>query len=86
MNVILEIADWKDFDPINGLHTPKGFMQTPFWVDDFYFQQNYIVKPFLQSYEYLVIGVNRVIGVVKIIPHCNSAKRVFETQYKNRKP
>jgi len=44
-----------------------------------------IIKPFLQSYEYMVIGIDPIYNMVKIIPHCNMAKEVFEMQYKNSK-
>ncbi len=61
-------------------------MQEPVWFNEFNFKQNDIISPFLQSYEYLVISIDKIYGIVKIIPHCNFAKKVFETQYKNHKP
>lgn len=83
--VIFEICDWNEFDPLNGKHSPKGFMQNPITIDEFdlkhNYQRNMIVIPFLQSYRYLVIGFDPIYNYVKIIPHCNFAKQVFKNQY-----
>ena len=84
MEIIFEIADWNDFDPLNGLHNPKGFIQRPVTYNYGFPQRNMVIKPFLQSYEYLVIGFDQIYNIVKIIPHCNFAKEVFEMQYKNK--
>ena len=82
-NIVFEIADWRDYDPINNLYSPKGFFQKPVEMHDQHFKQNMIISPFLQSYEYMVIGFDPIYNVVKIIPHCNFAKKIFEQQYKN---
>ncbi len=74
MNVVFEICDYNEFDPINGLHNPKGFIQKPVEFKNFYScdsisfpKRNDIIKPFLQDYEYLVIGADQIYNFIKII-------------------
>lgn len=81
MNVIFEIADWRDYDPLNGLHSPNGFRLASACIRHFNFKRDMVIKPFLQSYEYLVIGYDQIYGIVKIIPHCHFSKKVFQDQY-----
>jgi hypothetical protein len=84
MNVIFEICDWRDYNPLEGEFNPKGFDNKIIETES-RFRLNQVIRPFLQSYEYLVIGCNPIYGVVKIIPHCNFAKEVFKMQYEKQK-
>jgi hypothetical protein len=83
MNVIFEICDWKDYNPLDGEYNPKGYTQEPVYLENFKCRLNEVITPFMQSYKYLVIGFNPIYQVVKMIPYCNFAKEVFERQYKN---
>ena len=81
MLVNIEICDWRDFNPLEGEFNPKCFDNTIIETE-VRFIWNQVIKPFLQSYEYLVIGFDPIYNFVKIIPHCNFAKEVFKMQYK----
>lgn len=86
MSLLFEICDYNDYDPLNGKFTPFG-VGKGIWSDvpEPSIKKGDIIKPFLQSYAYLVIGFDQMYGIVKIIPHCNFAKKVFDIQYKKIK-
>jgi hypothetical protein len=35
MNVIFEICDWKDYNPLDGEYNPKGYTQEPVYIENF---------------------------------------------------
>lgn len=82
MLIQCEIADHRDYDPLDGKHNPIGLMTFFINRDVFDIKRNQVIKPFLQSYEYLVIGYDQIYNIVKIIPYCNFSKMVFERQVK----
>lgn len=81
MLVTIEICDWRDYNPLDGEFNPKGFYNTIIETDS-RFRLNQVIRPFLQSYEYLVIGFDPIYNFIKIIPHCNFAKEAFKMQHK----
>lgn len=82
MLVTIEICDWRDYNPLDVEFKPKVFDATIIKTEESTFRLNQVIRPFLQSYEYLVIGYNPIYGVLKVIPHSNFAKEVFKMQYK----
>lgn len=86
--VILQICNPTDYDPLNAKFDPETVMEyeVNYSTDDYWEltrARKKIIMPFLQHYEYLVIGFDSTYSSVKLIPYCHFSKRVFELQLQN---
>lgn len=81
MLVNIEICDWRDYNPLEGEFNPKVLYNTIIETEN-RFRLNQVIRPFLQSYEYLVIGFDPIYNFIKIIPHCNLSREEFKMHKK----
>lgn len=89
MRVRLEIVDHKKVDwnkiGVDGYKKPDGFLTDSYIELKQYPQTRDLIKPFLQNYQYAILDLSWTGNILKIVPACDTAKLIFDRQYKNNK-
>lgn len=88
MRVQIEIIDHEKIDlnkiGINQYTIPEGFLTNEYIELREFPQSKDAIQPFLQNYSYSVVNLSWNCQILRITPACNTAKIVFDRQYKNK--